>query len=230
MKKNKKIAIITIILIIIILLSIFINIYIQNKKYSYKLSDTITSKSWSREGKNDTETIVFGKDGHFTYYCSCGNAVDNFDLCDSYNYNNKEKKIKVNCHTKNKTIILKKATEYELVLEIDGEERIFNSPDAHLKNNPLEFAGIKFISQNKEITLSFTKDGEYKAYDSKKKEFTLGSDVCWWWKYSKDDNTITIECNDQSTKNIIIKEYNKNTSELKLFFPEENKTIIFNKK
>ena len=53
--------------------------------------------SWTRDAENDIETIRFGADGDFTYYCSCGNPVNDSDLCESYTYNDETKEIKFEC-------------------------------------------------------------------------------------------------------------------------------------
>ena len=37
--------------------------------------------SWTRDAENDIETIVFKSNGRFVYYCSCGNPVNDSDLC-----------------------------------------------------------------------------------------------------------------------------------------------------
>ena len=42
---------------------------VDYSKYSF------VNISWTRDAEQDIETIRFGADGHFTYYCSCGNPV-----------------------------------------------------------------------------------------------------------------------------------------------------------
>ena len=98
----------------------------QVKDYSEYL---FTDVSWTREGGNDIETIVFKSDGRFSYYCSCGNPVNDSDLCESYIYNDKNKEIKLDCfETTEETITNIKILEMsEEVLELDfnGEIRKF---------------------------------------------------------------------------------------------------------
>ena len=66
----------------------------QNVDYSqYSFINT----SWTRDAEHDTETIRFGEDGSFTYYCGCGNPVNDSDLCESYTYNDETKEIKFEC-------------------------------------------------------------------------------------------------------------------------------------
>ena len=67
---------------------------VQEKDYSNYLFSDVT---WVRDGGNDIETLVLKSDGRFTYYCSCGNPVNDSDLCESYTYNDKTKEIKLDC-------------------------------------------------------------------------------------------------------------------------------------
>ena len=67
---------------------------IQEKDYSeYLFSDV----RWTRDGGNDIETLVFKSNGSFSYYCSCGNPVNDSDMCESYTYNDETKEIKFEC-------------------------------------------------------------------------------------------------------------------------------------
>ena len=55
------------------------------------------STSWTRDSGNDIETLRLKPDGTFTYYCSCGNPVNDSDLCETYVYDDKTKEIKLDC-------------------------------------------------------------------------------------------------------------------------------------
>ena len=67
---------------------------IQEKDYSeYLFSDVI----WTRDSGNGIETIMFRSDGSFSYSCSCGNPVNDSDLCENYTYNDKTKEITLDC-------------------------------------------------------------------------------------------------------------------------------------
>ena len=44
---------------------------------------------WTRTTEVDTEYLQFDKDNHFSYYCSCGNPIDNADMFSTYSYNPK---------------------------------------------------------------------------------------------------------------------------------------------
>ena len=98
----------------------------QNVDYSqYSFVNT----SWTRDAEHDIETIRFGADGKFTYYCACGNPVNDSDLCEGYTYDDSTKTITLNCiETTDEmvtTIKIVKCDESSLHLDFDGETRIF---------------------------------------------------------------------------------------------------------
>lgn len=98
----------------------------QEKDYSkYSFTDV----SWTRDAENDIETIVFKSNGRFVYYCSCGNPVNDSDLCENYTYNDKTKEITLDCFEETEetvtTIKVVKSTEITLELDFNGEIRKF---------------------------------------------------------------------------------------------------------
>ena len=103
-----------------------INEKTQEKNYSEYL---FTDVSWKRDAENDIETIVFKADGRFTYYCSCGNPVNDSDLCENYTYNDDTKEITLNCFEETEETItnIKVVNSTETILELDfnGEIRKF---------------------------------------------------------------------------------------------------------
>ena len=90
---------------------------------------SFTNISWTREAENDIETIRFNEDGSYSYSCSCGNPVNDSDLCEGYTYDEKTKTITLNCieETDEMITVIKviKCNEKELHLDFDGEIRIF---------------------------------------------------------------------------------------------------------
>ena len=99
---------------------------IKEKDYSeYLFSDVI----WTRYSGNDIETIIFKSDGSFSYYCACGNSVNDSDLCENYTYNDETKEIKLDCfETTDETITsikIVKMSEEVLELDFNGEIRKF---------------------------------------------------------------------------------------------------------
>ena len=87
--------------------------------------------SWTRDAEHDTETIRFGEDGSFTYYCGCGNPVNDSDLCEGYTYDDSTKTITLNCiETTDEmvtTIKIVKCDENTLQLDFNGEIRVFEN-------------------------------------------------------------------------------------------------------
>ncbi len=85
--------------------------------------------SWTRDAENDIETIRFGEDGSFTYYCSCGNPVNDSDLCEGYVYDDDTKTITLDCleETDEMVTVIKivKCEGNERQLDFDGDIRVF---------------------------------------------------------------------------------------------------------
>ncbi|MDD7281824.1 hypothetical protein [Floccifex sp.] len=86
--------------------------------------------SWKRESDCDTETIEFRLDGSFSYFCGCGNPVNDSDLCDSYTYDEKTNTIYLNYEqtTEDSIPIIKiiSCTDKKLKLDFNGEIRTFH--------------------------------------------------------------------------------------------------------
>ena len=98
----------------------------KEKDYSEYL---FTDVSWTRDAGNDIETIRFSSDGKFTYYCSCGNPVNDSDLCESFTYNEETKEITLDCFEETEdtitTIKIVSSTDATLELDFNGEIRKF---------------------------------------------------------------------------------------------------------
>ena len=98
----------------------------KEKDYSEYLFSDIT---WTRDSGNDIETIRFKSDGRFSYYCACGNPVNDSDLCENYTYNDKTKEIKFSCFETTEEMVtsIKIVEMSEDILELDfnGEIRKF---------------------------------------------------------------------------------------------------------
>ena len=105
----------------------------ENKKPEDKNVDysqyPFVNTSWTRDAENDIETIRFGADGTFTYYCSCGNSVCDSDLCEGYTYDDATKTITLDYieTTDEMVTVIKivKCEENSLHLDFDGDIRIF---------------------------------------------------------------------------------------------------------
>ena len=88
----------------------------EKKKTEKNYSEySFTGVNWVRDG--------------FIYYCSCGNPVNDSDLCETYTYNEDTKEIKLDCfETTEDTITLIKVvslTDTTLELDFNGELRRF---------------------------------------------------------------------------------------------------------
>ena len=105
----------------------------DNKKTEVQSVDysqySFVNISWERDADHDIETIRFGEDGKFVYYCGCGNPVNDSDLCEGYTYDDATKTITLNCieitDEMVTTIKIVKCDENSLHLDFGGEIRIF---------------------------------------------------------------------------------------------------------
>lgn len=116
--------------IIILLCTIFlVGCGIKNDKNIDYSDYLFTDISWVRNGENDIETLIFRDDGSFAYYCSCGNSVNDSDMCDSYTYNDETKEITFNCFDTTEDMVtnIKIVNMSQDILELDfnGEIRSF---------------------------------------------------------------------------------------------------------
>ena len=96
---------------------------IDYNKYSF------AGINWTRDAENDIETIRFNTDGSFIYYCSCGNSVNDSDLCESYAYDEETSEIILDCFETTDemitTIKVINITDTILELDFNGEIRKF---------------------------------------------------------------------------------------------------------
>ena len=117
-------------IIIVLLVVIFLVGCSKNKDKKIDYSEYLfTDISWTRDTEHDIETLRFNSDGRFTYYCACGNPVNDSDLCDGYIYNDENQEIKLECFeiTEEMVTNIKIVEMSEDVLELDfnGEIRKF---------------------------------------------------------------------------------------------------------
>lgn len=135
-KKNLYLIITLVTLFVLGGIFIFIE-YTNYTKVDYKY---LTGIKWQRDyyynGEFiDQEFIYFSKEGLFSYYYGVGNAVDDYDLCDSYIFNKETKIINFNCPTEGISeetlsgiideITVKLVTKNRLILIFNEEERVF---------------------------------------------------------------------------------------------------------
>ena len=120
------------IIIILMLVGLFLT-GCGEKKEEQKQKDyskfTFSDVTWTRDAENDIETLRLKSDGSFAYYCSCGNPVNDSDMCESYTYDDETKEIKFDCFETTDemvtTVKVVKVTENTLELDFNGEIRKF---------------------------------------------------------------------------------------------------------
>ena len=127
MKKIKQnVLLVLTAVLLFLLLGCAKNNIVETVDYSeYSFTDTL----WTREADHDIETIRFGSDGSFVYYCACGNPVNDSDLNEGYTYDDVTKTITVKyIETTEETVstIKVEACDGESIkLNFDGEIREF---------------------------------------------------------------------------------------------------------
>ena len=100
---------------------------VETVDYSqYEFTDVV----WTRTTEHDVESLIFGSGGKFTYYCACGNPVNDSDLCEGYIYNDDKKEIALKyMEESEESISLIKILHWDersIKLEFDGEIREFS--------------------------------------------------------------------------------------------------------
>ena len=97
----------------------------NNKQYDFPFVDI----RWTRDGDSDTEYLRFYSNGEFSYYCGCGNPVNDSDLCDGYTFDPKTNVITLKYTFPSRDAVTKikviKCSEDELVLDFNGDIRTF---------------------------------------------------------------------------------------------------------
>ena len=127
MKKIKgKIFILLMVALLFLILVCTSNIPPKKVDYSeYSFTDTI----WTRRAEHDIETIIFSSDGSYTYWCACGNPVNDSDLNEGYTYDDETKTITIKyIETTEETVSKIKREECSdenIKLNFDGETREF---------------------------------------------------------------------------------------------------------
>lgn len=139
---TKKVITVVIGIVVAIIIAVTSYLIFRPEKETYEFNDdkplvnpnkeAITGAfidiKYERSTESDTEYITFNSDGSFSYYCACGNAVDNYDLCEYYTYDGKET-INLVCFDEDgiiNTIKVAEATDELLVLDFAGNLREFN--------------------------------------------------------------------------------------------------------
>ena len=90
---------------------------------------SFVGKTWVRTTESCTETIYFNDDGDCGYYCSCGNPVNDDDLCEGYTFDPDTMTVYYDFIEKTKETVTKVTVisydDENLVLDFNGDERTF---------------------------------------------------------------------------------------------------------
>ena len=104
----------------------------QQQQEKVNLSDLpFVNVEWTRRTEVCTETLVFRGNGDCSYYCACGEPVNDDDLCEGYRYDPETKTICLEfMETTPETVTkftVKSCDGDTLVLDIGGEICTFKS-------------------------------------------------------------------------------------------------------
>ncbi len=131
----------------------------EKKDYSeYDFVDV----QWTRTTEADTEYLRFSADGHFSYYCACGNPVDDSDLYEEYTYSPKNQTIKLKPSGVgfSKKLVIKYVDEETLEIHFGGEIRKFE------KEKELEVVDTITYEDERYVSLEYNADIFYYDYNS----------------------------------------------------------------
>lgn len=108
--------------------------------------------NWTRSAENDTEYIHFSNNGSFSYYCACGNPVNDSDLCEGYTYSPDTNTISLICSEKTTDMVseikLIECTKETLVLDFNGDIRTFipeAEEDEYIVPETLSYQGQTYV-------------------------------------------------------------------------------------
>ena len=126
----KKIKVKLLLVLAVALLFLILGCTKSNTDETVSYSEySFTDTSWIRKAEHDIETIRFGSDGSFVYYCACGNSVNDSDLNEGYTYDDATNTITVKYIETTEetvsTIIIEECNIESIKLNFDGEIREF---------------------------------------------------------------------------------------------------------
>ena len=108
---------------------IFFSLFLSFAGCKSKEADFLTNANWCYFTNCD-ETISFGADGSYCYYCACGSPVGDSDLYDSYTYDEATSEITLYPKGEEEHIKVLRYESGRLLLEFtDGIKEFFNSGD-----------------------------------------------------------------------------------------------------
>ena len=121
----------------------------KKNKEKITINEEFCDKEWFfyDEVRAENEVLRLGKDGSFSYHCSCGEPIGDSDIYETYEYDKNKKKI-VLCGSEKETknIELINYNEYHMLLKIDGEIKDFSLVEEDMSSNFFLFEGEKYLS------------------------------------------------------------------------------------
>ncbi len=184
--------------------------------------------SWVRNTEVCTETLRLSKDGSFSYFCSCGNPVNDADLIEGYTYDDSTKTITFDAIETTDEMVTKvkivSCSDEKLILDFDGEKREFVPEDKYVHTEEVDYSELSFTNMDweREIDgcteiINFGPFGSFSYYCLCRdhKDYSTVAD-----KYTYDSEAGTV------TLNIIESDADGITDTLKIVSYDSEKLII----
>ena len=107
---------------------------------------------WIRDTEECTENLRLYANGEFSYFCSCGNSVNDADLIEGYTYSDQTKVITFEAVETTDDMVTKvtvvSCDGEKLVLDFDGEKREFVSEDSYVHAEDADYNEFSFTNMD----------------------------------------------------------------------------------
>ena len=201
----------------------------NNEKIDRDYSEyNFTGVKWVRDTDVCQENLRLGENGDFSYYCSCGNPVNDADLIEGYSYNDDTKAITFDTLDDTGDMVMSVTVVYcdgrKLVLDFNGEEREFVSADFYVHTEEVDYNEFSFTNMDWERLIdgcteiiNFGPFGSFSYYClcGNCRDYSLIAD-----KYVYDSETGIV------TLNIIAEDIDGITDSLKIVSYDSEKLVI----
>jgi hypothetical protein len=200
-----------------------------NDKTTVDYSDySFTGVKWVRDTDVCQESLHFGKNGEFSYSCSCGNPVNDADLIEGYSYDNNTKVITFDAVEVTddmvKSVTVVSCDGEKLVLDFDGDERVFVTEENYVHTEEVDYNEFSFTNMDweREIEgcteiINFGPYGSFSYYCLCRdcKDYSLLAD-----KYTYDSETGIV------TLNVIADDAESGTNTIKIVSYDSEKLVV----
>lgn len=211
---NKKILkIIAFILFVIIFVALLWGngyIFVKNKQVDYSSLDIVGV--WTSGGAE----LILSEDGEFSYYSYEGNSIGDYDLCESYIY--QDGKIKPRCldytSSNSQTIKVVSVEQDRLVLKIGSKTVYFRRTVDYEEYAFCDWWAREYNGKYERFRIDY--DGLIKYIDDDGND--IDESLCEYYTYDDETKTITTVC--------MGKEADKNETEIKVLHADEEKLTI----